>query len=195
MQVDTSLERSVSGLGIGLTLVKTLVELHGGTVEAHSVGIGQGSEFELRLPILLETPNPLPPESTVSKPTPVTARIILVVDDNRDSANSLALLLKLSGNETHTAYDGLEAVEAAATFRPEVILLDIGLPKLNGYEACCRIREKPWAKGILLIALTGWGQEADRQKSSEAGFNAHLVKPVDLSELANLLAEIPPTQV
>ena len=145
-QVDTSLERSQSGLGIGLTLVKNLVEMHGGTVEVHSAGLGQGSEFVVRLPVLVETPKPPPPEPTVSEPTPTTARRILVVDDNRDSAESLAMLLKLTGNETHTAYDGLEAVEAAATFKPDVVLLDIGLPKLNGYEAARKIREQPWGK-------------------------------------------------
>jgi len=187
-QVDTSLERSVSGLGIGLTLVKNLVEMHGGTVEVHSAGIGQGSEFVVRLPIRIETLKP-PPEPTVSEPT-TTRRRILVVDDNRDSAESLALLLKLTGNETHTAYDGLEAVEAAATFRPEVVLLDIGLPKLNGFEAARKIREQPWGKGMVLMALTGWGQDEDRKKSREAGFDGHLVKPVDHVALTKLLAEL-----
>jgi len=187
-QVDTSLERTHTGLGIGLTLVKNLVEMHGGTVEADSAGVGQGSEFVVRLPILVETPKP-PPESTVSAPTPTTARRILVVDDDEDSAESLAMLLKLTGNETHTAYDGLEAVEAAATLRPDVVLLDIGLPKLNGYEAARKIREQPWSKGMGLVALTGWGQDEDRQKSREAGFNGHLVKPVDHAALMKLLAD------
>jgi PleD family two-component response regulator len=126
-QVDTSLERSQGGLGIGLTLVKNLVEMHGGTVEVHSRGKDQGSEFVVRLPILVDTPKP-PPEPTVSEPTTMAARRILVVDDNRVSAMSLVMLLKLSGNETQTACDGREAVEAAAAFKPDVILLDIGLP-------------------------------------------------------------------
>ncbi len=120
-----------------------------------------------------------------------TKHRILVVDDNRDSAESLAMLLKLSGNETYTAYDGLQAVEAAATFRPEVVLLDIGLPKLNGYEAARKIREQPWGKGMVLVALTGWGQDEDRQKSRDAGFNDHMVKPVDHGALMKLLAELP----
>ena len=188
-QVDTSLERSVGGLGIGLMLVKNLVEMHDGMVEVYSAGLGQGSEFVVRLPILVETAKP-PPEPTVSEPTPPTSRLILVVDDNRDSAESLAMLLKLMGNKTHTAYDGLEAVEAAATVRPDVILLDIGLPKLNGYEACRRIREQPWGKNMVLVALTGWGQEEDRQKSREAGFDGHIVKPVDHAALTKLLAEL-----
>jgi CheY-like chemotaxis protein len=188
MQVDASLERSTSGLGIGLTLVKRLVEMHDGTVEVHSAGSGQGSEFVVRLPIVVEAPKPPPPEPTVSEPTTTPARRILVVDDNRDSAKSLAMLLKLTGHQTHTAYDGLEAVEAAATFKPEVILMDIGLPKLNGYEAARKVREQPWGKKMVLVALTGWGQEEDRQKSREAGFDSHLVKPVDLDALMKLLA-------
>jgi PleD family two-component response regulator len=130
--------------------------MHGGTVEAHSAGIGQGCEFVVRLPILVETVKSVP-EPTVSEPTPAKARRILVVDDNRDSAESLAILLQLTGNKTHTAYDGVEAVEAAATFRPDVVLLDIGLPKLNGYEAARKIREHQWGKGMVLVALTGWG--------------------------------------
>jgi PAS domain S-box-containing protein len=189
MQVDTSLERSTSGLGIGLTLVKNLVEKHDGTVEVRSGGIGQGSEFVVRLPIMVETAKLAPPELTVREATPTKARRILVVDDNRDSATSLAMLLKLTGHETHTAYDGLEAVEKAATFKPDVVLLDIGLPKLNGYEACRRIREQPCGKNMVLVALTGWGQEEDRQRSRDAGFNGHLMKPVDLDVLTKLLAE------
>ena len=190
-QVDQSLERSQGGLGIGLTLVKRLVEMHGGTVEAFSEGPGRGSEFVVRLPVMVETPKPIPPEPTVSEPTTTTARRILVVDDNRDAATTLAMLLKFAGNETLTAYDGLEAVEAAATFRPDVILLDIGMPKLSGYDACRKIREQPWGKNMVLIALTGWGQEEDRRKSKDAGFNGHLVKPLDVTALKNLLAELP----
>jgi len=188
MQVDSTLERSVTGLGIGLTLVKTLVEMHDGTIKGHSAGVGQGSEFVVRLPILADTAKP-PPEPIVNEPMLTTVRRILVVDDNRDSATSLAMLLKLTGNETHTAYDGLEAVEKAAAVKPDVILLDIGLPKLNGFEAARKIREQPWSKDAVLVALTGWGQDEDRQRSKEAGFNAHMVKPVELPALLNLLAE------
>jgi CheY-like chemotaxis protein len=118
------------------------------------------------------------------------ARRFLIVDDNRDSADSMAMWLKLTGNQTHTAYDGLEAVEAAATFRPDAVLLDIGLPKLNGYEVARKIRQQPWGKTMVLVALTGWGQQEDRRQSSEAGFNGHLVKPVDFDDLMKLLAEI-----
>ncbi len=192
MQVDTSLERSVSGLGIGLTLVKTLVEMHGGIVEASSAGLGQGSEFLVRLPILADHPISLSREPAVAKPAVTTGRRILIVDDNRDSAESLALLVELSGNQTQTAHDGLKAMEAAATFLPDAILLDIGLPELNGYEVCRRIRGQPWGERMVLIALTGWGQDEHRQKSTDAGFDSHLVKPVDhdtlLKRLANLFS-------
>jgi PAS domain S-box-containing protein len=192
-QLDRSLERSQGGLGIGLTLAQRLVEMHEGSVDALSDGLGFGSEFIVRLPILIETSTS---SNSADRPgngalSPTTRRI-LVVDDNRDSALSLAMLLKLGGNETLTAFDGRDAVDSAATFRPEVILLDIGLPKLNGYEAAREIREQAWGKSMILIALTGWGQESDREKSKEAGFNSHLVKPVDRSVLMNLLAELMP---
>ena len=188
-QVDTSLERPVSGLGIGLSLVKGLVEMHGGTVEAHSAGVGHGSEFTVRLPLAREA-SPELPEPTVSELTITTPRRVLVVDDNQDSAESLALLLKLAGHETHIAYDGLEAVQAAAAFRPDVVLLDLGLPKMNGYEAARRMRAQSRNNGMVLVALTGWGQEEDRQKSRAAGFDAHIVKPVDPAVLSKLLAEM-----
>ena len=189
-QVDTSLESSRSGLGLGLTLVKNLVEMHGGTVEARSAGVGQGSEFVVRLPLLSGPLPALPREPAVVQPVSTVPRRILVVDDNRDSADSLAMLLKLTGHDVHTAHDGLEAVEAAATFQPDVILLDIGMPRLNGYEAARRIREQQRHKGLTLVALTGWGQEEDRRRSEEAGFDSHLVKPVDLAALTKLLAEL-----
>jgi len=192
LQVDTSLERSVSGLGIGLALVKSLVEMHEGTVEVHSAGVDQGSEFVVRLPVFEETTAP-PPEPIVSETPQTPGRRILVVDDNRDSAITLAMLLKLSGNETHIAYDGLEAVEIAERIRPDVALLDIGLPRINGYEVAQRIREQPWGQSMVLVALTGWSQEEDRQRSREAGFNAHMVKPVNRTALTKLLAELLPT--
>jgi len=190
MQVDTSLERSVSGLGIGLMLVKTLVELHGGTVEVHSAGIGQGTELVVRLPTMAATHQQSPPEPATSDPAAMTACRILVVDDNRDSALTLAMLLKMNGHQTQTAHDGLEAVSSAEVFLPDVILLDIGMPKLNGYEACRRIREQPWGQKMVLVALTGWGQDEDRRNSKDAGFNGHIVKPVDLAALTKLLSEL-----
>jgi len=193
VQIDTSLERSVSGLGIGLTLVKSLVEMHQGTVHVQSAGLGLGSEFVVRLPIMVAHPQSPPPAPTVRTPTGSIGRRILVVDDNQDSASSLAGLLNFTGHHTQTASDGREAVAATLTFLPEVVLLDIGLPTLNGYDACRQIRAQPDGPRILLIALTGWGQDEDRRKSKEAGFDAHLVKPVDHDQLMKLLAEFRPT--
>jgi len=189
-QIDKSLERSDGGLGIGLSLVKRLVELHGGTVTAHSQGISHGSEFTVKLPIEVEQPRiELLVQPPVSVPAKSAGRRILVVDDNRDSATTLALLLKMSGNQTETAFDGLAAVETAEAFRPDVILLDIGLPKMNGHDTCRVIRQQPWGKDILILALTGWGQEEDRRKTAEAGFDNHLVKPVDHIALNKLISE------
>lgn len=189
-QVDRSPERSQGGLGIGLTLVKRLVEMHGGSIEAKSDGEDQGSEFEVRLPILSKTPDQITAAPHVAAEAPTAARRVLIVDDNRDSADSLAMLLEITGNQTFMAHDGLEAIEAIEKHRPEVILLDIGLPKLSGHEVCRRVREKSWGKDIVVIALTGWGQDEDRRKSEEAGFNGHLVKPVNYDELLELLSSL-----
>jgi CheY-like chemotaxis protein len=185
-QVDVALEKAQGGLGIGLNLVKSLVELHDGTVEAHSDGSGRGSEFVVRLPIAVAPTEAAGDESTSDESSAGPCRI-LVVDDNHDAALSLAKLLRLSGHEVHTVHDGLEAVAAAETLEPQVVLLDIGLPKLNGYEAARRIRAQQGRKNVLLVALTGWGQEEDRRRSRESGFDAHLVKPVDFKALKALL--------
>jgi PAS domain S-box-containing protein len=192
-QVDRSLERTQDGLGIGLTLVKRLVEMHGGSVTAASDGPGKGSTFVVRLPIVMDGQQPVTSGGSNGEAKGEPIRRILVVDDNLDSAKSLAMLLKLTGSETQTAHDGIEAVAAVAKFRPDVVLLDIGLPKLNGYEAARQIREQPGGREIVLVALTGWGQDEDRQKSREAGFDSHLVKPVELAELLTLLAELQQT--
>jgi signal transduction histidine kinase len=190
-QVDHTLERSQSGLGIGLTLVKQLVEMHDGTIEASSDGLGMGSQFVIRLPLLVETHGP---GSTAMATVPrddgrvMVPRRILVVDDSKDNADSLAQLLRITGHEARQAHDGLEAIEAAESFRPEIVLLDIGLPRLNGFEACRRIREHEWGKTMMLIALTGWGQEDDHCRSMDAGFDKHLVKPVDFAILMDMLA-------
>jgi signal transduction histidine kinase len=185
-QVDRSLDRSQGGLGIGLNLVRRLVEMHGGRVEAHSEGHGKGSEFVVRLSVVLSSGQG--PQQANGDDAHRSPRYrILVVDDNKDSAISLALLLKMTGHDTRTAHDGLEAVEAAKKFRPDVVLLDIGLPKMNGYDACRSIRAQPWSDGMVLIALTGWGQEEDQRRSKEAGFNFHIVKPVNPADLEKLL--------
>lgn len=186
-QVGDPMERSQGGLGIGLTLVRRLVEMHDGNIEARSNGPDQGSEFVVRLPMFVPPPQEPQPTSDEPKSRALSGCRILVVDDNKDSADSLGMLLQLSGNTIFTAYDGLEALDAAATFLPDVILLDIGLPKLNGYEVARRIREQPWGREMMLIALTGWGQDEDRRLSGEAGFDFHLVKPVDLAALEKLV--------
>ncbi len=187
-QVDRSLEKSQGGLGIGLSLVKGLVELHGGTVEARSGGHGMGSEFVVSLPVILSLAEDEQDEVSGEMATPKARCRILVVDDNRDAAMSLAVMLKLSGNETRTAHDGLEALDVAAAFKPDVVLLDIGMPKLNGYDTAARLRRQSWGKNVMLVALTGWGQEDDKRRSLEAGFDFHMVKPVDPAALEKLLS-------
>jgi PAS domain S-box-containing protein len=188
MQVDQSLERAQGGLGIGLSLVKRLVEMHGGTVEARSRGAGAGSEFVVRLPTAQKSTALTEPLADNDVRTPPRSHRILVVDDNRDAAASLAMLLTMMGHETKTANDGLAAIEIAEDFKPDVALLDLGMPKLNGYETARRLRQHAWGSKMMLVALTGWGQDADRRRSSDAGFNRHLVKPVDIAEIERLLA-------
>ncbi len=188
-QVDRSIERATGGLGIGLALVKGLTEMHGGRVEAASPGLGRGSTFIVRLPVA--EPLQPTPVHTGEEPTAAAAgHRILVVDDSVDSAVSLGRILKMFGHEVRTAHDGIEAVEAAQEFGPELILMDVGMPRLNGYEASRRIRQQPWGREVTIIALTGWGQEGDRVQSREAGCDGHLVKPVDFAELQKLLAEL-----
>ncbi len=190
IQGDSSLERATGGLGIGLTLVKRLVELHNGMVSAQSAGPGQGSEFIVSLPVVEAVAVSPAKTPTNGADKQSAAQRILVVDDNKDSALTLAMLLKKLGHEIQTAHDGLAAYEAAETFQPAVVLLDIGLPHLNGYEVARKIRQQPWGESMILIALTGWGQDDDRQKSAAAGFNAHLVKPVEFATLKSLLSDL-----
>jgi len=190
-QVDRSSERSQGGLGIGLHLVKQLVDMHGGLVEARSEGLGKGSEFVVHLPIAVEEQHvPQNSDDTIKADRPSRFRI-LVVDDNEDAASSLTLVLELMGNDVRTAYDGSEAIAAAGEFLPHVVLLDIGLPKMNGYEACREMRKQAWGKHMVLIAVTGWGQNDAKRQSEEAGFDRHMVKPVDPRALRELLAELP----
>jgi PAS domain S-box-containing protein len=186
-QGDTSLERSQGGLGIGLTLVRRLVELHGGRVEARSEGLGHGSEFLVRLPLGADALESIPARDQDGQTFPAGHRV-LIADDNRDSAESLARLLRLNGSEVETAEDGLEAVTVAGRLKPDIVLLDIGMPKLNGYDAARMIRAEAWGKRPLLIALTGWGQQEDRVRSRDAGFDAHLTKPIDHRALSEIVA-------
>ncbi len=187
-QVKSPLERSQGGLGIGLTLVRRLVELHEGQVEVRSPGPGCGSTFTVRLPVVLvPTIAPRPASGDEHKSLPESQYRVLVVDDNQDAANSLATMLMLAGHDTQAVYDGAAAIDTAATYLPHVLLLDIGLPGINGYEVARYVRQQSWGKAMVLLALTGWGQDEDRQRSRQAGFDHHLVKPVDPLQLTKLL--------
>ena len=184
-QVDQSLERTRGGLGIGLSLVRGLVEMHGGSVAALSEGHAKGSEFIVRLPVTLSVVGDSAPAAEPIRN--VLRRRILVVDDNVDAATTLALMLELMGNDAQSANSAHAALEIAETFRPDAVVLDIGMPNVNGYEAARRIRQRPWGKNVTLVALTGWGQERDRQLAHEAGFDAHLMKPAAPDEIEKLL--------
>jgi len=193
-QVETALDRSRGGLGIGLSLTQRLVEMHGGSVEARSAGLGRGSEFLVRLPlaaVLAEEPAKGPgrkePEASAEAGSGLR---VLVADDNQDAADTLAMLLEIMGHTVRQVPDGEAAVRVAAEFNPQVVLLDIGMPKLNGYEACRQIRALPGGSAMTLVAVTGWGQADDRRRSQEAGFDQHLVKPVDPSALVELIASL-----
>lgn len=185
-QAEPALQGAKGGLGIGLALARRLVEKHGGAIEAHSEGIGKGSEFVVWLPVAEAPPGASPGKRTQDGDV-LTGHRVLVVDDMEDAAESLATLLRLSGNEVQTAHDGRDALAKARNFRPEIALLDIGMPGMDGYLLCRAIRSEPWGKHIIVIALTGWGQEEDRRKSEQAGFDGHLVKPVDQESLFNMI--------
>ena len=191
VQVDHAATKSQGGLGIGLTLVKNLVEMHHGTVKASSTGLGKGSEFVVRLPLSalehrgrIESENGVEPQESL----PLSGHRLLVVDDNVDAADSLAMLLRLQGHEVRVAHDGPATLEMVKGYRPEMLFLDIGMPGMDGYEVARRIRREPQLAGVVLVALTGWGQEADRRRSSAAGFDHHLVKPVEPDAVQKVLA-------
>jgi signal transduction histidine kinase len=186
-QLHPTMDRSEGGLGIGLALAKGLVELHGGSIEATSAGLGYGSEFTVRLPL---TSNPRSPEvsgAAAATPASVTCRRVLVADDNRDSAETLAMLLRVDGHEVVIAHDGSAALAAFASFGPDVVLLDIGMPGTNGYEVAKQIRRSQPDAPVKLIAITGWGQESDKERAFAAGFDHHLIKPVNTRQLSELL--------
>jgi CheY-like chemotaxis protein len=186
-QVDSAAVRSEGGLGIGLALVKGIVKLHGGSVEAHSAGLGHGSEFIVRLP-MSASPQAASQAAMDTGTANATRRRILVADDNRDAAESLAMLLEMAGHEVRVAHLGRAALSLAQVFRPDTALLDIGMPDMSGYEVAESLRREPWAANIRLIALTGWGQDSDRRRALEAGFDHHLIKPVDPDKLAALIS-------
>jgi CheY-like chemotaxis protein len=180
------------GLGVGMTLAKRLVELHGGRIVALSDGLGQGSSFvvtlnRLNVPPLRSVLTGADPLATDSGPSTVR---VLIVDDNRDSAQGLALMLDLDGHEVRTAADGFEALQIAEAFQPQVVLLDIGMPGIDGYETARRLRMRPWAQTTLLCAQTGWGQDDDKRRARAAGFDRHLVKPIDPEEISRIVAAV-----
>jgi signal transduction histidine kinase len=188
-QIPSERVNTSGGLGIGLALVRALVELHGGEIAAASEGIGRGSEFTVRLPLFVVSAPARVVEQTKAKAEPVAQvrRNILIADDNQDALESLALMLRLEGHEVHCASDGEEALALAGLRKPEIVVLDVGMPKLDGCEVARRIRAESWGRGAVLVALTGWGQDVDRRRSREAGFDMHLVKPVDPATICDML--------
>ena len=188
-QVHQKSETAHGGLGIGLALVRRLVEMHGGVVTANSEGLGKGTELVVRLPVIgVQSAVVALPTTDSKRPPQVSPRRILVADDNSDAVEALALQLRLAGHEVRSANDGLEALEVAETFAPQVVLLDLGMPRMDGYETAREIRRKWWGKSATLVALTGWGGQQDRQKTTDAGFDAHLVKPVTEFDLFQAIA-------
>jgi CheY-like chemotaxis protein/anti-sigma regulatory factor (Ser/Thr protein kinase) len=193
VQVDHASTKAQGGLGIGLTLVKNLIQMHNGSVEAQSAGLGKGSEFIVRLPIsvqAIEQPsNRDSPHQQRQKPAP-TGHRLLIVDDNQDAANSLAMLLKLQGHEVRVAHSGPAALDVTKGYRPDVVFLDIGMPGMDGYEVARQFRQQAGFEDVVLAALTGWGQQEDRRRTMEAGFDHHLVKPPEPKAVEGVLAKL-----
>jgi CheY-like chemotaxis protein len=191
VQADKSSAKAQGGLGIGLTIVKNLIEMHGGSVQANSAGLGRGSEFRIRLPLVFAKRHEPTEPSSDRQPRPLAAsRRLLVVDDNADSAATLATLLRLEGHEVQVARDGISALDMASSYGPEMVLLDLGMPGMDGYEVARRLRQQPGMENVVLAALTGWGNQEDRRRTAEAGFDHHLVKPIELSVLENLISQL-----
>ena len=192
VQADHSATKAQGGLGIGLTIVKNLVEMHGGSIAARSAGLGKGSEFEARLPLLTgkrRDPNAIRTEER-KQPNPISGHRLLVVDDNKDAAMSLAMLLRLDGHEVQIAHDGTSALELAKSYGPEMVFLDLGMPGMDGYQVARQMRQQPGLQNVVLAALTGWGQQEDRRRTAEAGFDHHLVKPLEPMVLEQLIAQL-----
>ena len=185
------LDRSKGGLGIGLSLVKGLVEMHGGSIEARGAGVGMGSEFVVRLPVVPAPEDPPPARVAAAAETPgIVPQRILVADDNQDAADSLAMVLRLQGHDVTVVHDGQEALDLAARVHPDAAFLDIGMPLMNGYDCCRHMRQEPWGQRVLLVAVTGWGQEEDKRRAKEVGFDHHLTKPVAPADLEKVLADV-----
>jgi CheY-like chemotaxis protein len=189
-QSHQALGRAEGGLGVGLSLVRGLVMLHGGSIEARSEGPGRGSEFIVRLPTGAPLPECVEAEAASECLSADAGLKILVVDDNRDAADTCAMLLEASGHHVQTAYTGRQALELARTFRPHAMLLDIGLPDVDGYKLARQVRATPWGRSVVLVAVTGWGQEQDRLRAVEAGFDRHLVKPISAETVDSLLRSV-----
>jgi CheY-like chemotaxis protein len=188
-QVHRTSDRASGGLGIGLTLVRSIVELHGGSVTAESHGTDRGSTFRVRLPRVQQDSRETEPDPSASAEAAVSKRV-LIADDNLDAAESLQLWLQFAGHDVQIAANGMEALKIAAEFKPDVALLDLGMPGLSGFDVARRIREAPWGSGIVLVALTGWGQDEDRRQSAEAGFDHHLTKPIAPDAIESLIANL-----
>jgi CheY-like chemotaxis protein len=187
VQGDSSLARTHGGLGVGLTIARQIAELHGGSIEARSEGPGRGSEFAVSLP-LAGTGIPAPAQAA-EPARPAQVRHILVVDDNVDAAASLALLLRMAGHRVEVANDGRSALRLAAAVRPEVVLLDLGMPGMDGYEVASRLRQNPANEGMVLLAVSGYGAEADRRRTRASGFDHHLTKPLEIEALEALVSK------
>jgi CheY-like chemotaxis protein len=187
-QVDSESNRSDGGLGIGLSLVKGLIELHGGDIEARSDGPGRGSEFVVRIPLNAGVTVPPRHPEVCAAPVKQRTRRIMIADDNKDAADALGMLLELAGHDVRMVYNGRSALTLARTFRPDVAFIDIGMPDMTGYEVAQQLRRKPLGSGPFLVALTGWGQDDDRRRAREAGFDRHMTKPVDSEEVDGLIA-------
>jgi signal transduction histidine kinase len=189
VQADHTSTKAQGGLGVGLTLAKNLTQMHGGSIEAHSAGLGKGCEFIVRLPLMLQQGNECMDRADDERPyeAPASGHRLLVVDDNQDAARSLAMLLRLRGHEVRIAHDGASALAIATSYHPKVVFMDIGMPGMDGYEVARRLREHQGLKSVVLAALTGWGQQEDRRRTAEAGFDYHLVKPADAKTLEDLL--------